>query len=224
MNIFIINRGLLGITSLILINFAAFSQDTIVKNNGEYIECTVLDVNFTFVKCSKFNSQEETIYRIVTDDILKIVYMNGETTIFIDVDDDSNVHLSTKNGFFSTGIYVGDKKLNPIQVRQLYDGTDEALSKYNSGRTFSTIGNVIALPSAFIMGYQLGKSIGGGEVNKDALAISGICTATGMIFILVGDGLIKKSVKIYNSEINSENSVQLNMGFTTSGIGLCLSF
>ena len=209
---------------MILVSFTAYSQDTIVKNNGEQIECIILEVTPIFVKCSKFNSQEETVYRIVTRDIFKIVYMNGETTFFIDADADSNIPLSTKNGFFSTGIYLGDKKLTPIQVRQLYDGTNEALGKYNTGRAFSTIGNVIGLPAAFIMGYQLGKSIAGREINKDALAISSICTATGMILILVGDGSIKKSVRIYNSEIESKNSVQLNMGFTTSGIGLCLSF
>jgi len=219
-----LNRGLFIILSLILVRYAAYSQDTIVKNNGESMECIVLDVNSTFVKCKKYNSEDETIYRIVTNDIQKIKYMDGEITLFIDIDDDNNVPLITKNGFFNTGIYVGDKKLTPIQVRQLYDGNIEALSKYNSGRTFGIIGNIIALPSAFIFGWQLGSSLGGGEINKEVLAISGVGTAVGMIMALVGDGSIKKSVKIYNSKIENENSVQLNMGFTTSGIGLCLSF
>ena len=73
------------IVVFILVSSATYSQDTIVKNNGEQIECTILEVTPTFVKCSKFNSQNETIYRIVTSDIFKIVYVSGETTFFVDI-------------------------------------------------------------------------------------------------------------------------------------------
>ncbi|MFK5857335.1 MAG: hypothetical protein QM503_14490 [Bacteroidota bacterium] len=210
--------------SLLVACSLTFAQDTIVKIGGEKIECTILEVTPIFVKCNKFNSEDKEVYRFLVEGILMIKYMDGETTLFIGIADNETIPLSTKNGVFIKDVYLGEKKLTPLQVRKLYEGNSEALSKYNSGRTLSTIGSIIGLPSAFVLGWQFGSSIGGGEINKEALIISGAGTAVGMILALVGDSSIKQSVNIYNSKIDSNASVQLNIGFTTVGVGLCLSF
>lgn len=215
-------KNYLLIVLSILTSMVSFAQDTIVKKNGDEIECVVLEVNSSFVKCKKFNSSEETIFRFVTDDIFMIKYMNGETTLFADAGGD--VPLNVKNDFFGKVVYVGDKKLRPKQVRGLLINHSDALDSYNTGRSLLTIGNIIAIPSAFVFGYQLGYSLFGGEVNNSIFIASGVGTAIGMVVTMLGDGSTKKSVKIYNAEISNNSSVQLNMGFTKNGIGLCLAF
>jgi len=209
------------ISSLILFSLFTFAQDIVIKKNGEEIKCIVVDVTTEYVKCKKFNSEDETEYRFLLKDVSSIIYMNGET---VNLEGRKDVPISYTKGFWGLNISRGTRVLNSEEIRELYADHEEALSKYNGGKTKITIGNIIGLPSAFIFGYQLGAGMAGGEINSTVLVVSGVGFLGGMILSLSGTSSIKQSVEIYNSEVSSTASLNLKMGFTQNGVGLCLSF
>ena len=117
-------------------------------------------------------------------------------------------------------------KLNPEQVRALMTDNSEALAQYNSGRSLFITGQVIAIPSAFMLGYDLGARLGGGEGNGTVLAVGAVGTAVGLILGFSGESKIKSSVSLYNSsKVNKDAiSYQVNFGLTQTGIGFSVIF
>ena len=85
------------------------------------------------------------------------------------------------------------------------------------------IGNIVGIPGAVVLGWQLGSSLGGREANDVALIAGGIGFLGGMIIALSGQSAIKKSVDIYNKEIQ-QPVARLDFGLTQHGIGLRLRF
>jgi len=132
----------------------------------------------------------------------------------------AQTELTYRNGVLQNGV-----KLKAAQVREVMSGNSEALELYNSGRSLSVAGQVIAVPFAAIFGYDLGTRLGGGEGNGTLLAVGAVGTAVGLIIGLSGDKKIKNSVSLYNSKaISSSVSYQINFGFTSTGVGLSMRF
>ena len=96
--------------------------------------------------------------------------------------------------------------------------------KYNTGKTLSTIGNIIIFPSAFVFGWELGTRINSDEINNLTLIVSGAGMVLGIALAVIGENSIKKSIKIYNSEISKIAFSRLNFGVTKNGVGFCICF
>jgi len=126
---------------------------------------------------------------------------------------------------YQNGIFQNGAKLTPEQVRGVMSSNAEALQQYNSGRSLFVAGQVIAYPSAFLLGWDLGTRLGGGEGNGTLLAVGAVGTVVGLIMGFSGESQIKKSVQLYNTK-TSYNAVpsQLNFGFTQTGIGFSMKF
>ena len=120
-------------------------------------------------------------------------------------------------------VFQDGARLRPNQVREVMATNSEALALYNSGRSWLVTGQVIAYPSAFLLGFDLGTRLGGGEGNNTLLAVGAGGTAVGLIIGFIGQNRIGQSVSLYNSTVNNV-SYQVNFGFTQSGIGFTVNF
>jgi hypothetical protein len=86
------------------------------------------------------------------------------------------------------------------------------------------VGQVVAYPCAFLLGFDLGTRLGGGKGNNTLLGISTAGTVAGLIMALSGEKKIKNSVQLYNSKSSNTVSCQINFGFTQTGVGLSMQF
>ena len=133
--------------------------------------------------------------------------------------------LTYRTDAFQSGIFQNETKLNASQVRKVMAENSEALALYKSGKTLSVAGCVVAYPSAFLLGWDLGTRMGGGTGNGTLLAIGATGTLVGIIMGLSGEKKIKKSIQLYNSNASNHTlSYQVNFGFTQTGIGLNMQF
>lgn len=84
--------------------------------------------------------------------------------------------LSYKNGIWKDG-----QKLSTEDVRSVMANNSEALKLYNSGKTLKIFYYIVGLPSAYMLGYDLGGRLAGGPGNSTMLIAGGIGTAAGLI-------------------------------------------
>lgn len=128
--------------------------------------------------------------------------------------------LSFQGGRFM----YGDLRIHPSAVRVVMANNSEALELYESGRSLAVVGQIIAYPSAFLLGWDTGARLGGGEGNNGILIGSAVGTVVGLGFVFWGESIIRSSFSLFNST-NSELAYQVNFGITQSGgIGFTLSF
>ena len=62
--------------------FASFSQDFIIKKNGEEIKAVISEVGQTEVKYKKYDLDKGPIFTILKSDIFMIRYQNGSKDVF----------------------------------------------------------------------------------------------------------------------------------------------
>ena len=136
------------------------------------------------------------------------------------------VSVSAQSGLtYKGGVWQDETKLKAAQVRGVMSENSEALNLYNSGRSLSVTGQVIAYPCAFLFGFDLGTRLGGGEGNGTVLAVGAVGTVVGLIIGMSGEKKIKNSVLLYNSKASANSvSYQVNFGFTPTGVGLSVRF
>ncbi len=220
-------RKIIIFLSFILCNSLIFGQDIIKKKSLEEIKCKVIEVTPDLVKYKKYNDLDGPVYELPFSEVFVIRYENRKNELLNNADStrtgENPPLLSFTNGFFGPVILEGKRRLSGSEVRQIYSNHPGALKKYNSGTTRAIIGNLIGVPCAFVFGWQLGTSVAGGDANSSVFAISGIGFVGGMILAMTGDVAIKKSVDIYNSEVQTPLA-HLDFGITQNGIGLCLRF
>ncbi len=117
------------------------------------------------------------------------------------------------------------KKLPPAKVREIMAGNNEALKSYNTGQALGVTGVVLASSGGFLLGFELGAFLGGREVNIAVLGAGAGGLAIGLVFALVGDSQVRKSVMLYNLKLNNNQiPYQVHLGFTKTGVGLSLRF
>ena len=115
---------------------------------------------------------------------------------------------------FAGNIRQNGKPVRTKQVKELMSANSEAL------KTFKT-GNAITYTGVGLMFGGLGYVLFGDGDAKIGGAVFGVGLITG----IVGESLRKKSVRLYNSKLNTSSiQYQINFGFTQTGIGVAMRF
>jgi len=133
--------------------------------------------------------------------------------------------LSYRNGVWQNG-----SKITPDQVRTLMAKNKEALAQYNTGRGLFIAGPIIAIPAAFLVGWDLGTRLAKKEGNNALLIGSVAGSFLGLVMSLVGEEKMKNAVSLYNAtkpEPKKEQFIiqQINLGLTqTGGVGVSVRF
>ena len=153
---------------------------------------------------------------------LFFLFLAGIAT-FVSVSAQSDLSF-TSSMWKRGGVWQDGARIKPAQVREVMSVNSEALQQYNSGMSLFVAGQVIAYPSAFLLGWDLGARIGSGEGNGTLLGIGAAGVVVGFIFYFSGENKMKNSVQLYNSKASDAVSYQINFGFTPTGIGLSMQF
>jgi len=143
-----------------------------------------------------------------------------------------DVELTYKGG----NIGQDGKLLMPRQVREAMVNK-EALQQYNSGRTLSLIGTVVAIPFGGAVGAGIGLLLAAnGNVNDEnraavnigsgiLIGVGAVGIGTGFYIVSLGQKKIKNSVLLHNSNLKKDVSWRVDFGITsTGGAGLTLRF
>lgn len=214
-------KTLFLIFGFIVISFSCFSQDLIVRTNGNTIDCKIISVDSVNVSFTYRHRDMEVETKLAMNLIEKIIY-EGETNQSIIIPD--SIYLKKVSGKFQ---YIHNEK--PLNNNQLYGllslnklATVE-LQKANSSRAAAMI---FGFAGGFMIGWPLGTLIAGGEPKWYLAGIGGGLILLSIPFSLEAKSNIRDAVDIYNEGIKNTSMVkmQLLLGFTQNGIGVRLIF
>lgn len=104
-----------------IFSFIGFSQDVIVKRDGEKIDAKVIEITKTTIKYKKFEQEDGPIRNISISEVAEIIYNNGDWEKFKEEDYTEEVEeetttrptrrrprptISKKDPFFDNGMYL----------------------------------------------------------------------------------------------------------------------
>ena len=210
-----------------------FAQDIIIMKNGSDIQAVVQEVGIDDVKYKKIDNPNGPNYTLKKSEIFMIRYENGSKDVFSETATNTPIDKQQQTAVISTqyklsyhnGVQQNGTKLTTEQVRIVMSGNNEALQQYNNGRSLKIAGQWFAYPGAFLLGWDLGMRLAGGEGNEVILGIGAAAFLVGEIMIISGESKVKTSVRLYNSKVsNNTISYQINFGLTQTGVGLSMRF
>ncbi|MCF8334885.1 MAG: hypothetical protein K9I47_12100 [Bacteroidales bacterium] len=102
---------------------------------------------------------------------------------------------------------------------EAHEKMQQAKNDYYSGRYFGAAG-------VLLVGWQFGSAIIKSEVNLTLAGVGAALIATGFSFDSASKKHAQKAVRIYNSGLDQSaaNKTELNIGLTSHGVGLTVSF
>ena len=103
--------------------------------------------------------------------------------------------------------YQNDYPLNWNSIKDIVQSNELAYKEYKKGKKFRVINQIIGSIGGFIVGYQLGYLIRGGEANLNSLGIGAGITIVGVSFGIRAVEHLKKSVDIYNEGLKLNTSL-----------------
>jgi hypothetical protein len=204
-----INYLLMKTKSLLLLVLCAFTafawaDDTIYLKNGEEIKAKVSKIGTSSIEYKKITNLDGPTYELLKNDILMVIYENGEKEIFQNQPtypsySNSNAGYFENNVPFGTVEYEGDKILS-------YNGN------YISEDQYVEIArkNCIVAYNQFAKGQKLKKA------GVICLSIGTPLTATGIILFSIGIS------HVYYPDLAISGSVFMSAGFPTMVAGIPL--
>ena len=103
---------LTAFTALFLLTHC-FSQDLILKKNGEEIKSKIIEVGTLEIKYKKFENPTGPTYSILKADVFMIKYENGTKDVFNNENPINNSTILTSDDFFNKG---------KMDAQKYYDG------------------------------------------------------------------------------------------------------
>lgn len=224
----------------VLCSLSAMAQDVIVKQNGDEIQCKLIEVGTESIKYKRWSNQNGPIFVEERDDVFMIKYENGEKDVFgvKTASQQNNVavipssamtipNLRYDKGSIS-GLYSGSTEI-PLDYAQTIMGTDWSefqmyQDKRKKGKKLLVWGIVcravsVPLTVGFIVDGDIPYFVSGTGVRMAGSAL----LATGIVNLVKGQRGCKRLVKQHNASsigFNPEfdfkagvNSMSLTMNF-----------
>ena len=211
-----------------------FAQDIITLKDGTDIKAKVTAVNQSEISYQKFSNLNGPSYTLDISEILMITYENGDREVYNTSRGSLPSGAMTYNSW-SGKVSVGGETIDNDLLSRYF--TEDDLSRFNKGRTLSTVGGIVsivgAIPFGYGVGYLLGWHIAGGGTPQGEFVrpyntcklmalIGGAFFAAGLGFSIPGESMIKTSINNYNSTLTYRPT--LNIGATENGLGLVFCF
>jgi hypothetical protein len=134
----------------------------------------------------------------------------------------------TGDGFWKkTQILQNDQPLNNQQLTTILSTNPDALTQYKKAKSTAIISTILSGTGGFLIGWQLGNSISGADVNASMIIAGGALIGIGIPIAIKSQNGFKKCIETYNSGLPSASlhpKAELRLGFTSNGIGLALKF
>jgi hypothetical protein len=122
--------------------------------------------------------------------------------------------------------YQFDYRLRLSDMMQITSHNDEAWSELHSARSNYWIATVFSSAGGACIGYALGRSLYGNELNMMQIYVGCGLVAFSIPFTVGYYVHLNKGVKIYNQGLQppAVNKLRFKAGLTSNGIGLSMRF
>lgn len=217
------------ILSLVAICVATvlFAQDVIVTIDEQQISAKILEISSSEVKYLDFNNQDGPVYVLSIQEILSIQLANGDVKsyerktapVFVDTtttakqSHNASYLIRTGNRYHYNGIEMrGD-----VYANFLKNNCTEAYTKYQKGRTVSTVGWILL---GVGVGLDLGFAWWAPYTGYIGLACEIACIPT----LIVGYGQMHSSAEIFNVSCGRSSMASWSVTASGNGIGVALNF
>lgn len=204
-----------------------FAQDVIVTIDGQQISAKILEISSYEIKYLDFNHQDGPVYVLSIQEILSVQLANGdvksyerktapivvETTTTTKQSNNTSYLIRTGNRYHYNGIEMrGD-----VYANFLKNNCTEAYTKYQKGRTVSTVGWILL---GVGVGLDLGFAWWAPYTGYIGLACEIACIPT----LIVGYGQMHSSAEIFNVSCGRSSMASWSVTASGNGIGVALNF
>lgn len=204
-----------------------FAQDVIVTIDGQQISAKILEISSSEIKYLDFNNQDGPVYVLSIQEILSVQLANGdvksyerktapivvETTTTTKQSNNTSYLIRTGNRYHYNGIEMrGD-----VYANFLKNNCTEAYTKYQKGRTVSTVGWILL---GVGVGLDLGFAWWAPYTGYIGLACEIACIPT----LIVGYGQMHSSAEIFNVSCGRSSMASWSVTASGNGIGVALNF
>lgn len=203
------------IITFILLTNLGFSQDIITKKDGAKVLCTITkddSLNYYIITNIKGKELNTFVPKIKVQDVY---YGSPTTQKLINAKDLIVIH--EVGNVSSSGI-----NLTRHELKSLLATYPPALEKYIQAQGTAGLANGFGAVGGFLVGYELGEQISGGQFNSNRFAIGGGLTIIGIIMGANANRAKKKAIDIYNSAQKSNKSTGFSekpkMSFSPNGL------
>ena len=136
--------------------------------------------------------------------------------------------ISVKKVFGGYQFYQGENRLNVKQLVNTMKPNEDAYTQIKSAQSSYTMASIVSFAGGFMIGWQLGAAVGGGDPNW---AMAGIGAGLIVVTIPISQKFnkqAKQAVETYNQGLQQTSSFwdksELRFSMTGNGLGLTLRF
>ena len=199
----------------------------IVTIDGQQISAKILEISSSEIKYLDFNNQDGPVYVLSIQEILSVQLANGdvksyerktapivvETTTTTKQSNNTSYLIRTGNRYHYNGIEMrGD-----VYANFLKNNCTEAYTKYQKGRTVSTVGWIL-------LGVGVGLDLGFAWWTPYTGYIGLACEIACIPTLIVGYGQMHSSAEIFNVSCGRSSMASWSVTASGNGIGVALNF
>ena len=220
-----------------------YADDIIYLNNGDEVKSKIIKISSNTIEYKKTSNIEGPTYELSKDEVVMIIYENGEKDMFIKKRTTQLSNDTIINSPMNFGVieydgekllsYNGDKITSERYIELAKANCYKAYEQYNRGQKLKKAG-------AICLGAGVGLTLCGiithsaGIVNNnsEATIVGGLflltgltSTATGIPLFCIGKSQIRKSYEAFNDASRGYiTSSELQFRINNDGMGLALVF
>jgi len=138
--------------------------------------------------------------------------------------------ITIDNSGLGYRFYQNNQMLGLKQLQQAVISNRQAFEKVNAARNYKVMASIIGAPGGFLIGWQFGATIAGGEPNW---LMAGIGAGLILVSIPISSAAKKQAIEgmeIYNSSLEdisykkNKTKPEFSFGTTSEGIGVRMRF
>ncbi len=212
------------IFSFLSISIFSFSQDMIIRTNGQNIDCKVISIDSNYVNISYYHGNQEIKTRIELDKVLKIVY-EGESSIGTITPD--SIYAKKESGFYN--YYYKEMKIDKSEVKRIVGMNSQAYKEIKKINANIATGVVFAVAGAVLITIPIVQATSESYFKKPKWFLAaggGVLMVLAVPINLNNRSYLHNAIEIYNEGLNktSMEKTELLFGFTENGLGFRLIF
>lgn len=154
-----------------------------------------------------------------TTKLLLSVLLTSITLTFSFSQNKENTLAMQKGFWWSTYYYNNGEPISKQSFLSELRKDEFSYREYKNGKALQIIGYIFTFPSAFVLGWELGKVAINEDNNKASLIVGGLGVVAGLTSGIIGQSKINNAIKLYNSK-----SANLGLKAGGNGFGLVLNF
>lgn len=200
--------------------FQSFSQDVITRTNGESIKCKITKTDSTTVFFDLLSNGSTVSTSLDRSKIKEIQYENYQEL-------HNTESIIMKKGLGGYQFYQAGKVLRVAQLVKILEPNELAYNEIKAAQSNYVFAMILGSAGGFMVGWQLGTAVGGGEPNW---TMAGIGAGLIVVSIPISQKFNKQAkgaIDIYNRGLETSSfwdKNELNFVMTSNSLGLTLRF